>query len=75
LPQAAFAHFGAGVKASVMFVRKRGDNEVPNDDEPIFMAAPEEIGYDATGRKTNNQLPEVVKQYEAFCENPERFFV
>jgi type I restriction enzyme M protein len=75
LPQAAFAHFGAGVKASVIFVRKRGENEIPNDDEPIFMAAPEEIGYDATGRKTNNQLPEVVKQYEAFCENPQSFFV
>ncbi|MDR0644743.1 MAG: N-6 DNA methylase [Treponema sp.] len=75
LPQAAFAHFGAGVKASVIFVRKRGANETPYDDEPIFMAAPEEIGYDATGRKTNNQLPQVVKQYEAFCANPERFFV
>jgi type I restriction enzyme M protein len=75
LPQAAFAHFGAGVKASLIFVRKRGENETPGDDEPIFMAAPEEIGYDATGRKANNQLPEVVKQYEAFLENPESFFV
>jgi type I restriction enzyme M protein len=75
LPQVAFAHFGAGVKASVIFVRKRGEDEMPSDDEPIFMAAPEEIGYDATGRKTNNQLPEVVKQYETFCANPESFFV
>jgi type I restriction enzyme M protein len=75
LPQAAFAHFGAGVKASVIFVRKRGENEIPSDDEPIFMAAPEEIGYDATGRKANNQLPDVVKQYEAFCADPQSFFV
>jgi type I restriction enzyme M protein len=75
LPQAAFSHFGAGVKASVIFVRKRSENELPNDDEAIFMAAPDEIGYDATGRKTNNQLPEVVKQYETFLENPESFFV
>jgi type I restriction enzyme M protein len=75
LPQEAFAHFGAGVKASVIFVRKRGVNETPGNDEPIFMAATEEIGYDATGRKTNNQLPEVVKQYEAFCKKPESFFV
>jgi type I restriction enzyme M protein len=52
LPQAAFAHFGAGVKASLIFVRRRGDSEAPNDDEAIFMAAPENIGYDATGRKT-----------------------
>ena len=44
LPQCAFAHFGAGVKASVIFVRKRKDSEKPNGDEAIFMAAPELIG-------------------------------
>ncbi len=52
LPQFAFAHFGAGVKASLVFLRKRADDETPSDDEPIFMAVAENIGYDATGRKT-----------------------
>jgi type I restriction enzyme M protein len=52
LPQAAFQHAGAGVKASIVFVRKRGKEEKPDDDEAIFMAAPKNIGYDATGRKT-----------------------
>lgn len=52
LPQEAFQHSGAGVKASVVFVRKRGEDETPDDDEAIFMAAPGNIGYDATGRKT-----------------------
>lgn len=52
LPQEAFQHSGAGVKASVVFVRKRAEDEVPDDDEAIFMAAPANIGYDATGRKT-----------------------
>ena len=52
LPQAAFQHSGAGVKASVVFLRKRADNQKPNDNEAIFMAAPANIGYDATGRKT-----------------------
>ncbi|MDR1218264.1 MAG: SAM-dependent methyltransferase, partial [Treponema sp.] len=76
LPQAAFAHFGAGVKASIIFVRKRGLDETPSDDEPIFMAAPEEIGYDATGRTNDrSQLPEVVEQYERFQEDAARFFV
>lgn len=60
LPQCAFAHFGAGVKASVIFVRKRGNDEVANNEEVIFMAAPELIGYDATGRKTESQLDEIV---------------
>jgi hypothetical protein len=40
------------------------------------MAAPEEIGYDATGRTNDrSQLPEVVKQYERFQEDAARFFV
>jgi type I restriction enzyme M protein len=52
LPQEAFQHAGAGVKASVVFVRKRAEDEEPDDDEAIFMAAPANIGYDATGRKT-----------------------
>jgi len=52
LPQFAFAHYGAGVKASLVFVQKRAEGEQPNDDEAIFMAIAENIGYDATGRKT-----------------------
>jgi len=52
LPQEAFQHSGAAVKASLLFVRKRGSDEHPDDDEAIFMAAPANIGYDAAGRKT-----------------------
>ena len=44
---------GAGVKASVALrpasVRK---DEMPDDDEAIFMTAPRQHRYDATGRKT-----------------------
>jgi len=75
LPQTAFAHYGAGVKASVVFLRKRAEDEEPDDDEAVFMAAPEFIGYDATGRECENQLPEVVKEYEAFRKDPNPFFV
>ena len=75
LPQCAFAHFGAGVKASVIFVRKRDNNEVVNNEEAIFMAAPELIGYDATGRKTESQMDEIVEQYKKFQEDPAPFFV
>lgn len=52
LPQFAFAHFGAGVKSSVVFLEKRFPNEPASDDEAIFMAMAENIGYDATGRTT-----------------------
>ena len=75
LPQCAFAHFGAGVKASIIFVRKRNENEIISDDEAIFMAAPELIGYDATGRKTDSQFDEIVSQYESFKKDAKPFFV
>ena len=52
LPQDAFAHFGAGVKASLVILRKRAADEPLDDNEVVFMAAPANIGYDATGRKT-----------------------
>ena len=52
LPQEAFQHSGASVKASVVFLHKRDRDELPNENELIFMAAPTNIGYDATGRKT-----------------------
>jgi len=74
LPQCAFAHFGAGVKASVIFVRKRSTNEKPNENEAIFMAAPELIGYDATGRKTASQLDEIVAKFEKFQKDAKPFF-
>ena len=75
LPQTAFSHFGAGVKASVVFLRKRTENETPDDSEAIFMAVPEKIGYDATGRECENQLAEVVAQFRKFERKPKPFFV
>lgn len=64
LPQFAFAHFGAGVKSSVVFLEKRQPNVAASDDEAIFMAMAENIGYDATGRTTY--------QVEVLDETPER---
>ena len=52
LPQFAFSHYDAGVKASIVFRRRLADGETVSDDTAIFMALAENIGYDATGRKT-----------------------
>lgn len=52
LPQFAFAHYDAGVKASIVFMRRLAEGETVPGDDPIFMALAENIGYDATGRKT-----------------------
>jgi type I restriction enzyme M protein len=73
LPASAFAHYGTTVKASVVVMRRRGDGETISDDEPTFMAAPSTIGYDATGRKTDSELPEIAENFHKFAEDPTPF--
>ena len=73
LPQFAFAHYDAGVKASILFLRKRRENETPDNAEPIFMAQASNIGYDATGRKTfrvevESEVPEVERVERLSCD-------
>lgn len=66
LPQYAFSHYGAGVKSSLVFVRKLGEKE-KRKNYPIFMAIAEHIGYDATGRKDpKNDLVHILEEYRKF---------
>ena len=66
LPQFAFAHFGAGVKSSLVFVRRKGGKEKTGRYK-IFMAIAEHIGYEATGRiDPINDLPIILEKYRAF---------
>ena len=60
LPQETFVPFGAGVKSSVLFIKKPKD-KVP-EKYPIFFANIDKIGYDIRGRKTykRNSKGEVV---------------
>ena len=69
LPQFAFSHYDAGVKASIVFMRRLKNKETVPDDAPIFMALAENIGYDATGRKT---FKVTVEKEEAGREKIER---
>ena len=78
LPQTTFSHYGAGVKTSVLFLEKWGkQNQLDKGrDYEIFMAKAENIGYDATGRKTSkSDLKELKVKYQQFLENPSDFFV
>jgi len=73
LPQFAFSHFGAGVKASLVFLRRKGKDETLLN-YPIFMAIAKHIGYDATGKKDlQNDLNKIVKEYKKFRENPDNY--
>ena len=58
LPQFAFSHYDAGVKASIVFLRRLANGETVPDDTAIFMALADNIGYDATGRKTFGETTE-----------------
>ncbi len=62
LPQFAFAHYDAGVKASLVFLRRLANGEIVSSDVPVFMALAENIGYDATGRKTFEVTVEEVSE-------------
>lgn len=73
LPQFAFSHFGAGVKSSLVFARKKAKDEVLSD-YPIFMGIADKIGYDATGRDDKDELPDILKQFREFQSDPS-FFV
>lgn len=73
LPQFAFTHFGAGVKSSLVFLRKKKANEII-ENYPIFMALAEHIGYDATGRKVpENDLNKIYEEYQKFKEKQSFF--
>lgn len=73
LPQFAFSHFGAGVKSSLVFLRRKAENETL-ENYPIFMAIAEHIGYDATGRKDSvNDFDKIYDEYQKFRKRPKSY--
>lgn len=73
LPQFAFTHYGAGVKSSLVFLRRKGEKE-KSGNYPIFMAIAEHIGYDATGRPDPiNDLDAIHDEYKKFLGNPDKY--
>ena len=73
LPQFTFTHFGAGVKSSLVFLRRKGEKEKA-DSYPIFMAIAEHIGYNATGRVDPiNELDNIYEEYQKFLKTPSNY--
>jgi type I restriction enzyme M protein len=74
LPQTAFKRpaskgsgdTGSGVKASLLFLRRKKDGEKLLKDYSIFMAISEHIGYDATGRPDKDEFPDILKAWQEF---------
>jgi len=67
LPDIAFVHYGANVKSSLLFLRRLGSKETHRE-YPVFMALAERIGYTATGKKDDNDLPVIIKHYNKFLK-------
>lgn len=73
LPQFAFSHYGAGVKSSLLFLRKKKANEIERD-YSVFVAIADRIGYNASGRKDSiNELDDILKEYKLFLKNPSAY--
>jgi len=66
LPQGAFTYYGSGVKASLVFLRKKKEGEKLPQNYPVFMAEVKHIGYDTIGRTDKNEFPEIVETWKRF---------
>lgn len=84
LPQTAFKRpsskgsgdTGSGVKASLLFLRKKKEGEKLPDNYPVFMAIAAHIGYDTTGRPDKDEFPDILKAWQEFRKtNKIDFFV
>ncbi len=71
LPQDAFRYYWAWVKSSILVLQKWWNKK--EVDYKIFMATAEKIWINSTGRKCENELPEIVKQFREFLKNPANF--
>ncbi len=77
LPESAFSHFGAGIKSSLLFLRKK-DKREKLDDYLVFMGVAKQVGIDSTGREEENELYSekescIFNQWKAYLKNKARY--
>lgn len=65
LPACTFVPAGSGVKASILYLQKRSRSDSKKG-YSVFMAMAEHVGYDATGRPDENDLPAIAENYKKF---------
>jgi type I restriction enzyme M protein len=70
LPTETFGPFGTMTKTSILIIQKLDKNERISFDYPVFMANIEDIGYDATGRRTEGKdVREILFAWQRFKQN------
>ncbi len=65
LHQVTFVHYGAGLKSTILVLRKISESEKRKDND-VFCALIDRVGYDRTGRKDKNEFPKVVDKFNEF---------
>jgi len=65
LPEFTFKQSGAGIRTSLMFLEK---TQAPRDYE-VFLGVAHKIGYNAVGKPTKNELPDIYKAYSTHEAN------
>lgn len=69
LPIEAFGQYGTFTKTSIIILKKKAINHSKKKYN-IFMANINNVGYDATGRKTSsNNIDDIIKNYNKFKTN------
>lgn len=69
LPIETFSPFGAGIKTSIIFMRKWRQGEEKRLDYPVFLARVDNVGYDASGRgREESDLQAVAREARIFLQ-------
>ena len=71
LPQHTFSHSDAGVKSSLLFLKKRKTEK----DYKIFIGIANHIGYDSRQNEDLNELPQILKNWQTKKESANSFFI
>lgn len=71
LPSETFGPFGTMTKTSILFIQKLDKTDRITFDYPVFMANIDDIGYDATGRRSgSHDVEEVLSAWKKFKQDP-----
>ena len=65
IPQVTFAHYGAGLKSSILILRRKEDSEEDKDYD-VYCSIINNVGYDRTGREDISDLQHVIEKFKTY---------
>lgn len=73
IPQVTFAHYGAGLKSSILILRRKEDSEEDKDYD-VYCSIINNVGYDRTGREDISDLQHVIEKFKTYKETKETIY-